>query len=99
MAQVTYTQADDSSAPGTITVNGIDKPALSGPHNNGRLDSVGDLVFAEFDNVESHKFVRVECIRTAEETMTIRLVFSDVGLAYYYDARERAVENVPITFQ
>jgi hypothetical protein len=99
MANIIYTQADDSSAPGTITVDGISKPALSGPPNNGRLDNVGDLVFAEFDNVESNSVIRVECIRTSENAMTIRVVMSDVGLAYYYDASERVVENVPINFQ
>jgi len=63
---------------------------MSGPSNGGRLDNVGDLVFAEFGGT------RVECIRTSNNTMTIRVLVN--FSAMYYQITEAVVENVPIDF-
>ena len=93
MATVTYEQDDNPNNPGMIILDGDEQTALSGPPNNGRLDHVGDFVFAEFPAV------RIECIRTSDSTMTVRLVILDLGYAYgYYSAFEKVMENVPITF-
>jgi len=95
MATITYTQGDNTTSPGTITLDGESKTALSGPPNNGRLDNVGDLVFAEFDS----PVARIECIRTGESTMTIRVIeFPGISGTYYYAEDENVVENVPIDF-
>ena len=98
MATVTYHQELDPSTPGTITFDGVEETAMSGPPNNGRLDNVGDFVFADFGD---H---RVECIRTSENTMTIRIILNAnaESAGYYYnepDVFEKVVENVPIAFE
>ena len=88
MATITYNQNSNSSEPGVITFNGVDLPAMSEPSNNGRLDGIGDLVFAEFGAT------RVECIRTSRDTMTVRVL---VGFnAAYYTITEAVAEDVPI---
>ena len=93
MATVTYEQDDNPDHPGKIILDGNEQTALSGPPNNGRLDHVGDFVFAEF------LAVRIECIRTSDDTMTIRLILNPDGAYYYYDETiEKVMENVPITF-
>ncbi|MGR8935814.1 MAG: hypothetical protein ACU837_15745 [Gammaproteobacteria bacterium] len=104
MANITYTQEDDTATPGTITIDSLSQTVFSGPPNYGRLDNVGDLVFAEF----SHPFtsisrIRVECIRTANDAMTIRVIIFDRDsniTKYGYDAQvEKVVENVSIDFK
>ncbi len=90
MATITYNQSSNSNEAGIITFNGVDLAAMSAPANNGRLDTVGDLVFAEFGRT------RVECIRTSNNTMTIR-VLVDYNAAYY-TITEAVVEDVPIDF-
>ena len=105
MASITYKQDDDSGAPGTITLDDVTKTAESGPPYYGRLDNVGDLVFAEFEADNFYSWIRVECIRTSKQAMTIRVVYgsqADGGAGSYisqYSISEKVVENVPISFK
>lgn len=103
MANITYTQEDDTATPGIITLDSQSMTAVSGPPNQGRLDNVGDLVFAEFIRKFGSK-VRVECIRTSNDEMTIRVIATNPTnkWAYgdgYYSSHESVAQNVPINFK
>ncbi len=102
---VSYTQQDDGSN-GSITLNGETITA------NGRLDNIGDFVFAE--GFASTIFVptgpgsdkakaTVECVRTSKKTMQIRIMFialvDSTGYDNYYDGGlEKVIDNVKIDF-
>jgi hypothetical protein len=68
---VRYTQSDNASGPGEITFNGVTQTA------SGRLDDVGNFVFAQGFSAEGYDVV-IECVRTSKHRMQIRIIFTDV---------------------
>jgi len=95
MAEVTYSQSDDANENGTITLNGESRQA------SGRLDSVGDVVFADFapDLV-------VVCERDADDSLRITIQHKDVitdtdyypSYQYGPGGNEVVIPRVPLTF-
>jgi len=91
---VGYSQTASSSTPGDITLNGTEVRTAS-----GRLDNVGDVVFADgFISIPGY-VLTIECTRTTATTMRVRLIFSgfdSLYLQYYCQLIERTVDNVPL---
>jgi hypothetical protein len=93
---IAYSQGTDVRKPGEITLNGAEKIQAS-----GRLDHVGDTVYADgFSCVEGYE-VSIECARTHGKMMQVRMYFSTFdadSTAYYSEVVERVIDDVPITF-
>jgi hypothetical protein len=93
---IAYTQGTDVKTPGEITLNGVEKIRAS-----GRLDLVGDTVYADgFCGVEGYE-VSIECARTRGNTMQVKMYFSGFDVdssAHYSEVVERVIDGVPITF-
>jgi len=93
---IAYSQGTDVRKPGEITLNGLETVRAS-----GRLDRVGDTVYADgFCGVEGYE-VSIECARTPGNTMQVRMYFSAFDAdssGYYSEVVERVIDGVPITF-
>jgi hypothetical protein len=98
---VSYSQSDNTAQPGEITFNGVTMTA------SGRLDAVGDVVFATGFTFDANGDfdVEVECTRTSYSKMRVRVVFLgpthfDFNAAHYerFPIIEKVVEDVPLDF-
>lgn len=94
MADVSYSQTANLNEPGTITLNGVSQQA------SGRLDAVGDVVFADFGGG-----LVVVCERDATDTMRITIQHKDMheyynSSSYYYGpgGYEFVLPAVPLNF-
>ena len=92
---VRYTQSDNAPELGEITFNGVTRTA------SGRLDDVGNFVFAQGFSAEGYDIV-IECVRTSKHRMQIRIIFTDVSGNFPYEtfaALEKVLNGVPIDFE
>ena len=105
--EVSYSQSDNSSEYGSITLNGEEI------ESTGRLDETGDFVSADGFSINGMNS-RVECTRISDSAMRIRLIiwtqFEVYGYGYHDDDYgygyeeyraprvERILESVPINF-
>lgn len=95
---VDYTQAPSGVGQISLTV-GNDAPKSADA--SGRLDKVGDMVFANFSRTMLANFVEIECTRTSSHTMRVVLRagrFEDASAPEDYLFLERVIENVPLSF-
>lgn len=95
---VDYTQGPNGVGQISLAV-GSDAPTVADA--SGRLDKVGDMVFARLKGGVIGNFVEIECTRTSSHTMRVVLraghfELTDTPEGYLF--LERVIENVPLSF-
>lgn len=90
---ISYSQSDIPGVPGEITVNGETLTA------DGRLDTVGDSVFADGFTGLTDYSLAVECVRTSATTMEVRVILTAYvdDSSYYCNVIEKVIPNVPLS--
>lgn len=95
---VDYTQGPSGAGQISLTVES-DAPRVADA--SGRLDKVGDMVFARLKGGVIGNFVEIECTRTSSHAMRVVLRaghFDVTDSPHSYLFLERVIENVPLSF-